>query len=167
MGREAFLERVWKWKAESGGTITRQLRRMGACLDWSRERFTMDEGLSVAVREVFVTLHRQGLIYRDRRLVNWDPKFQTAISDLEVESREVKGSLWHLRYPVEGEPGRLPRRSRPRGRRRCWATPPWPCTRTTTATATWSASTWSCRSSAAASPSSPMPTRTRRRARAR
>ena len=107
MGREAFLERVWKWKAESGGTITRQLRRMGASLDWSRERFTMDEGLSVAVREVFVTLHRQGLIYRDRRLVNWDVKFQTAISDLEVESREVKGSLWHLRYPVEGEPGRF------------------------------------------------------------
>ncbi|TPG61005.1 valine--tRNA ligase [Roseomonas nepalensis] len=107
MGREAFLERVWTWKAESGGTITRQLRRMGASLDWSRERFTMDEGLSVAVREVFVTLHRQGLIYRDRRLVNWDVKFQTAISDLEVESREVKGSLWHLRYPVEGEPGRF------------------------------------------------------------
>ncbi|WP_043836440.1 valine--tRNA ligase [Muricoccus aerilatus] len=107
MGREAFLERVWKWKAESGGTITRQLRRMGASLDWSRERFTMDEGLSVAVREVFVTLHRQGLIYRDRRLVNWDVKFQTAISDLEVESREVKGSLWHLRYPVEGEAGRF------------------------------------------------------------
>jgi len=107
MGREAFLERVWKWKNESGGAITRQLRRMGASLDWSRERFTMDEGLSVAVREVFVTLHRQGLIYRDRRLVNWDVKFQTAISDLEVESREVKGSLWHLRYPVEGEPGRF------------------------------------------------------------
>ncbi len=102
MGREAFLERVWQWKAESGGTITRQLRRLGASLDWPRERFTMDEGLSAAVREVFVTLHRQGLIYRDRRLVNWDPKLQTAISDLEVESREVKGSLWHIRYPVEG-----------------------------------------------------------------
>ncbi|WP_073133043.1 valine--tRNA ligase [Muricoccus roseus] len=107
MGREAFLERVWQWKAESGGTITRQLRRMGASLDWSRERFTMDEGLSEAVREVFVTLHRQGLMYRDRRLVNWDVKFQTAISDLEVESKEVKGSLWHLRYPVEGQPGRF------------------------------------------------------------
>ena len=102
MGREAFLERVWQWKAESGGTITRQLRRLGASLDWPRERFTMDEGLSAAVREVFVTLHRQGLIYRDKRLVNWDPKLQTAISDLEVESREVKGSLWHIRYPVEG-----------------------------------------------------------------
>ncbi|RYJ01652.1 MAG: valine--tRNA ligase, partial [Acetobacteraceae bacterium] len=102
MGREAFIERVWQWKAESGGTITRQLRRLGASLDWPRERFTMDEGLSAAVREVFVTLHRQGLIYRDKRLVNWDPKLQTAISDLEVESREVKGSLWHIRYPVEG-----------------------------------------------------------------
>jgi len=107
MGRQAFLDRVWEWKAESGGTITRQLRRLGASLDWPRERFTMDEGLSAAVREVFVTLYKQGLIYRDRRLVNWDPKLQTAISDLEVESREVKGSLWHLRYPVEGEPGRF------------------------------------------------------------
>jgi valyl-tRNA synthetase len=102
MGRAAFLDRVWQWKAESGGTITKQLRRLGASLDWPRERFTMDEGLSKAVREVFVTLHKQGLIYRDRRLVNWDPKLQTAISDLEVESREVKGSLWHIRYPVEG-----------------------------------------------------------------
>jgi len=107
MGREAFLRRVWEWKAESGGTITRQLRRLGASLDWPRERFTMDEGLSAAVREVFVRLYREGLIYRDRRLVNWDPKFLTAISDLEVESREVKGHLWHLRYPVEGEPGRF------------------------------------------------------------
>jgi valyl-tRNA synthetase len=107
MGREAFLKRVWEWKAESGGTITRQLRRLGASLDWPRERFTMDEGLSAAVREVFVALFRQGLIYRDRRLVNWDPKFLTAISDLEVESKEVKGSLWHLRYPVEGAPGRF------------------------------------------------------------
>ncbi|MCQ4162554.1 valine--tRNA ligase [Roseomonas sp. GC11] len=107
IGREKFLEHVWEWKGQSGGSITRQLRRLGASLDWPRERFTMDEGLSEAVREVFVTLHRQGLIYRDRRLVNWDPKFQTAISDLEVESREVKGSLWHLRYPVEGEAGRF------------------------------------------------------------
>ena len=102
MGREAFLERVWQWKAESGGTITRQLRRLGASLDWPRERFTMDEGLSQAVLEVFVRLHEEGLIYRDTRLVNWDPVFQTAISDLEVESREVKGHLWTLRYPVEG-----------------------------------------------------------------
>ena len=105
MGRQAFLDRVWDWKAESGGTITRQLRRLGASLDWPRERFTMDEGLSAAVREVFVSLHRQGLIYRDRRLVNWDPKLLTAISDLEVESREVKGSLWTLRYPIASEDG--------------------------------------------------------------
>ncbi|MGK7869400.1 valine--tRNA ligase [Falsiroseomonas sp. E2-1-a20] len=105
MGREAFLEHVWDWKRQSGGTITRQLRRLGASLDWPRERFTMDEGLSEAVREVFVTLHGQGLIYRDRRLVNWDPVFQTAISDLEVESREVKGQIWTLNYPIEGAPG--------------------------------------------------------------
>jgi valyl-tRNA synthetase len=102
IGREAFIRQVWDWKAQSGGTITQQLRRLGSSLDWERERFTMDEGLSAAVREVFVTLHKQGLIYRDRRLVNWDPKFQSAISDLEVESREIKGSLWYIRYPVEG-----------------------------------------------------------------
>ena len=102
LGREAFVDRVWDWKRGSGGTISRQLRRLGASADWGRERFTMDEGLSVAVREVFVRLHEEGLIYRDRRLVNWDPKLRTAISDLEVESREVKGSLWHIRYPIEG-----------------------------------------------------------------
>jgi valyl-tRNA synthetase len=107
MGREAFLERVWQWKEESGGTITTQLRRLGASLDWPRERFTMDDGLSAAVKETFVTLYNQGLIYRDRRLVNWDPKLQTAISDLEVENREIKGSLWYLRYPIEGEPGQF------------------------------------------------------------
>ena len=107
LGREAFVDRVWQWKAESGGTITRQLRRLGASLDWPRERFTMDDGLSAAVREVFVKLYRQGLIYRDRRLVNWDPKFQSAISDLEVESKEVRGNLWYIRYPVEGEPDRF------------------------------------------------------------
>ena len=107
LGRDKFIERVWQWKAESGGTITRQLRRLGASLDWPRERFTMDEGLSAAVRRVFVTLYREKLIYRDRRLVNWDPKLQTAISDLEVENREVKGSLWHIRYPIQGEPGRF------------------------------------------------------------
>jgi valyl-tRNA synthetase len=102
IGREAFLERVWQWKAESGGNISQQLRRLGASADWSRERFTMDDGLSKAVREVFVRLHGEGLIYQDRRLVNWDPKLQTAISDLEVETRELKGSIWHLRYPIEG-----------------------------------------------------------------
>jgi valyl-tRNA synthetase len=102
IGRAAFLDRVWQWKAESGGTIGRQLRRLGASADWDRERFTMDEGMSRAVREAFVRLHEEGLIYRDRRLVNWDTKLQTAISDLEVETREVKGHLWYLRYPVEG-----------------------------------------------------------------
>ena len=105
MGREQFVERVWQWKAESGGTITQQLRRLGASLDWPRERFTMDDGLSAAVKQVFVTLYREGLIYRDRRLVNWDPKLQTAISDLEVENQEVRSSLWYLRYPIAGEPG--------------------------------------------------------------
>jgi valyl-tRNA synthetase len=102
LGREKFIERVWQWKAESGGTITRQLRSLGASPDWSRERFTMDDGLSAAVRRVFVQLHREGLIYRDKRLVNWDPKLHTAVSDLEVESRETKGSLWYLKYPIEG-----------------------------------------------------------------
>ena len=101
MGREKFLERVWEWKAESGGTIVNQLKRLGASCDWSRERFTMDEGLSKAVLKVFVELYREGLIYKDKRLVNWDPKLLTAISDLEVVQVEVKGSLWHFRYPLE------------------------------------------------------------------
>jgi valyl-tRNA synthetase len=107
MGREAFVDRVWAWKEESGGTILNQLRRLGASCDWSRERFTMDEGLSEAVLRVFVSLYREGLIYKDKRLVNWDPKLQTAISDLEVVNREVKGHLWHFKYPVEGEEGRF------------------------------------------------------------
>ncbi len=107
MGREAFLAEVWKWKEESGGTIVRQLRRLGASCDWSRERFTMDEGLSRAVLKVFVRLHKEGLIYKDKRLVNWDPRLQTAVSDLEVESIEVKGKLWHIKYPIEGEAGRF------------------------------------------------------------
>jgi valyl-tRNA synthetase len=106
LSREKFIERVWEWKAESGGTIVNQLRRLGCSADWRRERFTMDEGLSAAVRRVFVTLYREGLIYRDKRLVNWDPEMHTVISDLEVDSRETKGSLWHIRYPVEGIPGR-------------------------------------------------------------
>ena len=104
LGRKGFLDRVWDWKADSGGTITRQLRRLGASPDWTRERFTMDEGLNRAVRRVFVKLHREGLIFRDKRLVNWDPKLHTAISDLEVEQREVKGKLWHLRYPLQDSP---------------------------------------------------------------
>ncbi|MFO1183794.1 MAG: valine--tRNA ligase [Bauldia sp.] len=102
IGREKFLEKVWAWKAESGGTIVNQLKRLGCSCDWSRERFTMDEGLSRAVTKVFVDLHRAGLIYKDKRLVNWDPKLETAISDLEVAQVEVKGHLWHLRYPIEG-----------------------------------------------------------------
>ncbi len=104
LGREGFLDKVWEWKAESGGAITRQMTHLGASADWSRERFTMDAGLSQAVRKTFVDLHRQGLIYRDQRLVNWDPKLHTAISDLEVQQIEVQGKLWHFKYPVEGEP---------------------------------------------------------------
>jgi len=100
MGREAFLEHVWEWKAQSGGQITRQLRRLGCSMDWSEERFTMDEGFSAAVLKVFAQLHREGLLYRDKRLVNWDPKLGTAISDLEVETREVQGKFWHLTYPL-------------------------------------------------------------------
>ncbi|HEY8332117.1 MAG TPA: valine--tRNA ligase [Pseudomonas sp.] len=100
LGREKFLEKVWEWKEESGGTITRQIRRLGSSVDWSRERFTMDEGLSEAVKEAFVRLHEDGLIYRGKRLVNWDTKLHTAISDLEVENHDEKGSLWNLRYPL-------------------------------------------------------------------
>ena len=105
MGRDAFIERVWQWKAESGGTIVNQLKRLGASCDWSRERFTMDEGLSRAVAKVFVDLHRAGLIYRDKRLVNWDPQLLTAISDLEVQAIEVNGHLWHFRYPIVDDAG--------------------------------------------------------------
>ncbi|PLX33171.1 MAG: valine--tRNA ligase, partial [Hyphomicrobiales bacterium] len=107
MGREAFIERVWEWKEHSGGTIINQLKRLGASCDWSRERFTMDEGLSEAVLKVFVELYQQGLIYKDKRLVNWDPKLLTAISDLEVIQVETKGHMWHFKYPVEGEEGRF------------------------------------------------------------
>ena len=105
MGRDAFIKRVWQWKEESGNTIVDQLKRLGCSCDWSRLRFTMDEGLSRAVRKVFVDLYRAGLIYKDKRLVNWDPELLTAISDLEVEQIETKGHLWHLRYPIEGRPG--------------------------------------------------------------
>ncbi|MGL5596912.1 MAG: valine--tRNA ligase, partial [Aeromonas sp.] len=99
-GRDAFIDKIWQWKEESGGTITRQMRRLGDSVDWERERFTMDEGLSSAVQEVFVRLYEDGLMYRGKRLVNWDPKLNTAISDLEVENREIKGHMWHLRYPL-------------------------------------------------------------------
>ncbi len=102
VGREEFLKRVWKWRGESGGTITRQLKLLGASLDWSRERFTMDEGLSRAVREVFVSLYQEKLLYRDQRLINWCPRCQTALSDLEVEFQEINGHLWHIRYSIEG-----------------------------------------------------------------
>ena len=105
LGREVFLERVWQWKEESGSTITRQMRRLGTSCDWTRERFTMDAALSRAVTEVFVRLYREGLIYRGKRLVNWDPVLQTAVSDLEVVSTEENGSLWHIRYPVEQADG--------------------------------------------------------------
>src|SRR6201987_5023901 len=103
MGREKFLERVWQWKDESGGVIINQLKRLGASCAWSRERFTMDEGLSRAVLKVFVQLYNEGLIYKAKRLVNWDPKLLTAISDLEVQQVEINGSLWYLRYPIEGK----------------------------------------------------------------
>jgi valyl-tRNA synthetase len=105
MGREAFLEHVWEWKAQSGGAITRQLRRLGCSMDWSREQFTMDPHFVRAVNKVFVELYRDGLLYRDKRLVNWDPQFQSAISDLEVETREVQGKFWHLQYPLEDGSG--------------------------------------------------------------
>ncbi len=107
MGREAFIDRVWQWKDESGGNITRQLRRLGASVDWSRERFTMDPDLSEAVKQVFVTLYEDGLIYRGHRLVNWDPKLHTAISDLEVIQEEEDGSLWHFRYPLADDPSQV------------------------------------------------------------
>ena len=110
LGRGKFIERVWEWKAESGGTIINQLRRLGASADWRRERFTMDRGLSAAVRRVFVALYREGLIYRDKRLVNWDPVMHTVISDLEVDARETRGKLWHIRYPVLDESGSEPGR---------------------------------------------------------
>ena len=100
ISRDEFLERAWAWKEESGSTITRQLRYLGTTPDWHRERFTMDEGLSRAVKEVFIRLYREGIIYKDTRLVNWDPKLRSAISDLEVESKDINGNLWHFRYPL-------------------------------------------------------------------
>ncbi|MCB1772191.1 MAG: valine--tRNA ligase, partial [Gammaproteobacteria bacterium] len=107
LGREKFIERVWEWKGESGGNITRQLRRLGSSLDWQHERFTMDDGLSEAVQEVFIRLYEEGLIYRGKRLVNWDPKLHTAVSDLEVISEEESGHMWHMRYPLTNGQGHL------------------------------------------------------------
>ncbi len=123
LGREKFLERVWQWKEKSGGTILTQLRRLGCSCDWSRERFTMDEGLSAAVRKVFVTLFKEGLIYKDKRLVNWDPYFETAISDLEVVNREVAGQFWHFKYPLEnGETYEFPTAHDKDGKPTAWET---------------------------------------------
>jgi valyl-tRNA synthetase len=138
LGREQFLDKVWEWKEKSGGTITGQIRRLGSSVDWSRERFTMDDGLSNAVKEAFVRLYDDGLIYRGKRLVNWDPKLHTAISDLEVLSEEEKGSMWHFRYALEdavqgstsAAEGRTPGAaskeyswSPPLARKPCWAIP--------------------------------------------
>ncbi len=103
LGREKFVERVWKWKAQSGGTIIGQLKKLGASCDWSRERFTMDEGLSEAVREVFIRLYQEGLIYRSHYIINWCPRCQTALADLEVEHQETPGKLYYLKYPIKGE----------------------------------------------------------------
>jgi len=124
LGREKFIERVWEWKAKYGGVIIHQLKRLGCSCDWSRERFTMDEGLSKAVREVFVRLYNDGLIYQGDYIVNWCPRCRTAISDLEVEYHQEAGHLWNIRYPfVEGEgESWLPRR----GRKRCWEIRRWP-----------------------------------------
>ena len=114
LGRDEFLKRVWAWKEESGSTITRQMRRLGSSCDWSRERFTMDAGLSAAVRKVFIDWYRAGLIYRGNRLVHWDPALQTAVSDLEVENREKDGSMWSIRYPsVDGGAGLVVATTRP------------------------------------------------------
>ncbi|MFZ2508245.1 MAG: class I tRNA ligase family protein, partial [Steroidobacteraceae bacterium] len=107
LGRDQFIERVWQWKEQSGGTIARQMRRLGASVDWSRDRFTMDPGMSNAVQEAFVRLHEEGLIYRGKRLVNWDPVLKTALSDLEVQSSEEQGQLWHIRYPLADGSGQV------------------------------------------------------------
>ena len=172
MGREKFLERVWEWKAESGGIIINQLKRLGASCDWSRERFTMDEGLSKAVLKVFVQLYRDKLIYKDKRLVNWDPKLLTAISDLEVQQVEVKGisGISAIRSKARPSTRKILRhssRSRPRGPRRCSAIPRSRCIRTTSATRRSSARMRSCRWSDGKFRSSPTNIPIRKRAPAR
>ena len=128
LGREKFVERVWEWKEQYGGTILRQLQRLGCSCDWERTRFTMDDGLSRAVREVFVRLYEKGLIYRGHRIVNWCVRCHTALSDEEAVTSEggEPGSLWHIRYPV-ADGGPAASWWRRRGPRRCWATPAWPC----------------------------------------
>ena len=142
LGREAFVERVWQWKAESGGKILGQMRRLGDSVDWSRERFTMDEGLSRAVQTIFKRLFDDGLIYRAERIINWCPRCLTALSDIEVDHSDDDGELVSIRYG-----GRVTTRSwsPPPGPRPCSATPRSRCTRTTRATPTWSARRWSCR----------------------
>ena len=143
VGREEFLRRAWAWKNEYGGRIVRQTRRMGNSCDWSRERFTMDEGCSKAVTEVFNSLYEKGLIYRGNRMVNWCPCCNTSISDAEVEYQEQEGHFWHLLYTVKETASSLNWR-RP-ARRRCWAIPPWPSTKTTRAMRICTAATSSCR----------------------
>ena len=137
IGREAFVERDWEWREEYGGTIIEQFKRLGASLDYEDERFTLDEGYVEAVLKVFVDLYDKGLIYRDHYMVNWDPGSGSAISDLEVEEREVHDTLFHIAYPLTDGAARSS--SPPCGPRRCWPTPPSPCTPTTSATATSSA----------------------------
>ena len=146
LGREAFIERVWQWKAESGGKILGQMRRLGDSVDWSRERFTMDEGLSRAVQTIFKQLFDDGLIYRAERIINWCPRCLTALSDIEVEHSDDEGELVSIRYGLLANRGpTTPSWSPPPAPRRCSVTPPSRCTRTTTATPAWSARPWNCR----------------------
>ena len=145
IGRDAFNAKVWEWKEFSGGTILRQMRRLGDSVDWSRTYFTMDEKLSSVVVETFVQLYEQGLIYRGKRLVNWDPKLQTAVSDLEVETEEEDGRLWEIRYPAAGRSETRASSWRRRAPRPCWATSRWRSTPRTSATPPSSASRSRCR----------------------
>ena len=149
LGRKNFVARVWEWKEQSGSTITQQMRRLGASVDWGHEYFTMDDKLSGVVTDTFVQLYEQGLIYRGKRLVSWDPVLKSAVSDLEVESEEEDGFLWHIRYPLSDGSGSLVvATTRPET---CWATPPSWCTRKTIATRPSSASGCSCRCATARS----------------
>ena len=137
LGREEFERRVWKWKAESGGVIKQQMIRLGASCDWTREKFTLEPALYRAVLEAFLRLYREGLIYRGRYMVNWCPRCQTAISDLEVVHNERVGNLWFIRYPVAARSQRNFWWWRPRGRKRCSAIRPWRCIRKTSVTGIW------------------------------
>ena len=159
LGREAFVERVWAWKEQYGGEIVEQIKRMGASCDWSRERFTMDEGLSQAVRVAFVRLYEAGLIYRGERLVNWCPTDRTGLSDSEVEHEEVEGELVTFRYPLTDGSGAIDG-GHHAGRDDARATPASPCTRATSATRRWWAAPSRTRSTAGRSRSSPTTTST-------